>query len=174
MNQNPAEKNLTPGAEPEDLLKRSETPGIGIEEEVSKESAESQKGQEETKPAEIKEGGVLPRPKQSRRAAAMPPSPRDELTVQVEKLLAEGLKDAFEKLPPIAQQEFKLKGEQTAGKIRELLRSAKVKVKKVFRLIIEWLMLLPSVNHFFLEQEAKIKTDKIIALKKRDEEKIHI
>ncbi|MCX6781984.1 MAG: hypothetical protein NTW66_02610 [Candidatus Magasanikbacteria bacterium] len=174
MNQNPSEKNLIPGAEPDGLTKRSETPDFGVEEEAVKEEVETQAAPEEIKPAEIKEGGILPKPKQSRRAATMPPMPRDELTKQVEKVLSEGLKDAFEKLPPIAQQEFKLKGEQTAVKIRELLRSAKIKVKKIFRLIIEWLMLLPSINHFFLEQEAKIKTDKIIELKKRDEDKVHL
>ncbi len=173
MNQNIAEKNLTPGPEPENLLKRSETPAIHMEEEPLKEAVEEQESLEEIKQTEIKEGGILPKPKQRRRTSVTPPTPRDALTVQVEGILAAGLKDTYEKLPPIAQQEFKLKGEETAGKIRELLRSTKIKVKKIFRLIIEWLMLLPSVNHFFLEQEAKIKTDKIIELKKLDNEGPH-
>ena len=64
------------------------------------------------------------------------------------------------------REEFKLKGEQAASQIRELLKSAHIKVKKILRLILDWLRMLPGVNHFFLEQEAKIKTDKIIALKK--------
>ena len=86
--------------------------------------------------------------------------------------MSEGLEDAYQKLPPIAQQEFKLKGEQTAGLIRELMRSTKIKVKKIFQLIADWLSLLPNINHFFLEQEAKIKTDKIIKLKKQEAEKL--
>ena len=173
MDQKQGEKNLAPGNEPEGLLRRSETPIFQVEEEAVKETAEVSQPVEGVKPAEVK-SGLLPRPKKIKKTAVIPPPARDELTLQVEKLLADGLKDTYEKLSPIAQQEFKLKGEQTAAKIREMMRSAKVKVKKIFRLIIEWLMLLPSVNHFFLEQEAKIKTDKIIALKKQDDERIRI
>lgn len=94
-------------------------------------------------------------------------TPRDEITVKVEKILEEGLNDSFQRLSPIAKQEFKIKGEQTASQIRELLKSTHVKVKKIFRLILDWLRMLPGINRFFLEQEAKIKTDKIIALKKK-------
>ena len=79
--------------------------------------------------------------------------------------MEDGLNDSYQRLSPVAKQEFKLKGEQTASQIRELLKSAHVKVKKILRLILDWLRMLPGVNHFFLEQEAKIKTDKIIALK---------
>ena len=107
-----------------------------------------------------------------KRKALAPPLPRDKVTIKVEKILSDGLKDTYDKLSPIAQQEFKLKGEETASKIRELLRAARVQVKKIFRLILEWLMLLPNINRFFLEQEAKIKTDRIIELKKQEEEKI--
>src|SRR3989339_1651416 len=94
------------------------------------------------------------------------PNVRDALTVEVEKVMEEGLKDAFKELTPIQRQEFKIKGEQTATQIRDLLRATHVKVKKIIRLIVEWLKMLPGINRFFLEQEAKIKTDKIIALKK--------
>lgn len=93
--------------------------------------------------------------------------PRDEMAVKVERIMEEGLKDSFSRLSPVAQQEFKLKGEQTAVKIRELLKSAHVQAKKIFRLILEWLKMLPGINRFFLEQEAKIKTDRIIALKRK-------
>lgn len=93
------------------------------------------------------------------------PNVRDALTVEVEKVMEEGLKDAFKELTPIQRQEFKIKGEETAYKIRDLLRATHVKVKKIVKLIIEWLKMLPGVNRFFIEQEAKIKTDKIIALK---------
>ena len=95
------------------------------------------------------------------------PQVRDELTIKIEKVLEEGLGDSFQRLSPIAKQEFKIKGEETANKIRELMNSAKIKVKKIIRLILEWLKMLPGVNHFFLEQEAKIKTDKILQLKEQ-------
>ena len=94
------------------------------------------------------------------------PNVRDALTVEVEKVMEEGLKDAFKELTPIQRQEFKIKGEQTATQIRDLLRATHVKMKKIIKLIVEWLKMLPGINRFFLEQEAKIKTDKIMALKK--------
>lgn len=97
------------------------------------------------------------------------PQVRDELTLQVEKILEEELGDAFAQLTLIQQQEFKIKGEQTAFEIRQLLRKTHVNIKKVFELILEWLKLLPGVNRFFLEQEAKIKADKIMALKRSQE-----
>lgn len=93
------------------------------------------------------------------------PQVRDALTVQVERLMEEGLEDAFRAMTTVQQQEFKLKGEETAYRIRALLQKARVRVKKIFRLLLKWLKLIPGVNKFFLMQEAKIKTDKIIALK---------
>lgn len=93
------------------------------------------------------------------------PQVRDEMTVNIEKIMEEGLQDAYRELTPIQRQEFKIKGEETAFKIRDLLRAAHLQVKKIFRLLLEWLKMLPGINRFFLEQEAKIKTDKIIALK---------
>ncbi|TAN33032.1 hypothetical protein EPN28_03455 [Patescibacteria group bacterium] len=94
------------------------------------------------------------------------PQSRDEVTMKIEKILEDGLNEPYQRLSPIARKEFKLKGEQTAAKIRELMRSARVKAKKILRLILEWLKMLPGINKFFLEQEAKIKTDKIMALKR--------
>jgi len=93
------------------------------------------------------------------------------LAERVEKILEDGLREPYEKLSPVAKQEFKVKGEETAAKIAELLDRAKIQVKKIFRLILEWLLLLPGLNRFFLEQEAKIKTDKIFALKRQIEGK---
>jgi len=93
------------------------------------------------------------------------PQVRDELTIKIEKILEDGLDDAYQRLSPIAKQEFKIKGEQAALKIRDLLKSTNLKLKKILKIILDWLRLLPGVNRFFLEQEAKIKADKIIALK---------
>lgn len=100
-----------------------------------------------------------------RQPALVLPS-HDPLTLRVEKILEENVGEAYSRLSPIAQQEFKLKGEVTAQKIAELLKATHVKVKKIFSLILEWLRMLPGVNRFFLEQEAKIKTDRIMALYK--------
>ncbi|MFH1947449.1 MAG: hypothetical protein ABIJ23_04830 [Candidatus Magasanikbacteria bacterium] len=96
------------------------------------------------------------------------PQVRDEVTIQVEKVMEEDLGDAFLELTPIQKQEFKIKGEQVAFEIRDLLKKTHLKAKTIFKLIFEWLKMLPGINKFFLEQEAKIKTDKILALKKVD------
>ena len=95
------------------------------------------------------------------------PQVRDELTVKVEQIMEEGLKEAFQELTLIQKQEFKIKGEETALKIRAILSTARVKIKKIFQLILEWLKFLPGINRHFLEQEAKIKTDRIMALKEQ-------
>ncbi|MFA6105301.1 MAG: hypothetical protein WC725_01725 [Patescibacteria group bacterium] len=95
------------------------------------------------------------------------PPLRDPVAQKIEKILEENVGEAYSRLSPIAKEEFKIKGEITAKKIAELLSSTHVKVKKVFQLIMEWLKMLPGINRFFLEQEAKIKTDRILALHKR-------
>ena len=135
------------------LEKNNEIEKLG-DNEIKKLENEEQAGQQPT-PRTIK-----PRP-------AMPLPAKDAVMVKIEKIMEEGLNDSYQRLSPVAKQEFKLKGEQAASQIRELLKSAHIKVKKILRLILDWLRILPGVNHFFLEQEAKIKTDKIIALKER-------
>lgn len=90
---------------------------------------------------------------------------RSPLYYQVEGILAEGLEEAYQKLEPHQQLEFKQAGEVAASKIALLLKSAKVRVKEIFSLILRWLKVIPGLNKFFLEQEAKIKADRILALK---------
>ena len=49
------------------------------------------------------------------------------------------------------------------------MQQTKIQVKKIFILIISWLKIIPGVNKFFLEQEAKIKADRILDLKNRQD-----
>jgi len=105
--------------------------------------------------------------KGSKKKPSKIPAIKDAMTVKIEKIMEHDLSDAYSELTPLQQQEFKIKGEETAWEIRKLLKSAHVKLKTIFKLILEWLKMLPGINRFFLEQEAKIKTDKIIALKDR-------
>jgi len=85
---------------------------------------------------------------------------------QIDKILAEGLNDVFLSMNPKEQQKFREEGEKTVKKINELLTHAKVKLNKIINLIRRWLKLIPKVNNHFLEQEAKIKADRIMKLKK--------
>ncbi len=95
------------------------------------------------------------------------PPVKDQVTVQIEHIMEEGLGDAYKEMTPVQQQQFKIKGEETALKIRQLIKQGKLKIKTIFKLLIEWLVMLPGVNRFFAEQEAKIKADKIIELKQK-------
>ena len=90
----------------------------------------------------------------------------DERLKKIDDILAFGLNDIFLTLSPDKQQEFKIKGEETRDKINLLLKKTKINVGKIVNLIKKWLSIIPQVNRFFLEQEAKIKADKIIKLKK--------
>jgi len=85
----------------------------------------------------------------------------------IESILSEGLDQTFLAMPPDIQQRFKVRGEETAKKIDTLLSSTKVQVGKILSLILSWLQIIPGVNRFFLEQEAKIKADKLFDLRHR-------
>lgn len=89
---------------------------------------------------------------------------KDFILSQVEELLSDDLLGLYSELPRSTQAEFKAKGEETASKIQQMIKSARVVAKEVLDLIVSWLRIIPGVNKFFLEQEAKIKTDKILAL----------
>ena len=87
--------------------------------------------------------------------------------VEIDSILADGLNEVFLNMNAAQQANFKKTGEETVSKISKLLLETKVKVNKIVELIRKWLKLIPGVNRFFLEQEVKIKTDKIIKLKNK-------
>lgn len=101
-----------------------------------------------------------------------PPAPATPLPIdvatqqlqQVEQVLAEGLQDIFASLPPAEQQKFKVAGEQAAQEVFSLLGQVKVKVSSIVDVIRRWLSTIPGVNKFFVEQEAKIKAQKLVSL----------
>ncbi len=85
----------------------------------------------------------------------------------IDSILSEGLNEVFLKMNPAEQAVFKKTGEETVVKISKLLMETKVKVNKIVDLIRKWLKLIPGVNKFFLEQEVKIKADKIMRIKNK-------
>lgn len=92
-------------------------------------------------------------------------SAKSETLVKIENILEEDLADVYFKLEPKVKEKFKKQGEETSAKIEKLLLETKVQTKKIFKLILEWLKIIPGVNKFFIRQEAKIKTDRIIKIK---------
>jgi hypothetical protein len=84
----------------------------------------------------------------------------------VERALSNDLEEVYFQMSPETQVVFKKKGEETARAVKTLLEKTKVNAAKIAKLILNWLKLIPGVNKFFLEQEAKIKTDEVLKLKK--------
>ena len=88
--------------------------------------------------------------------------PRAGVLKQVESLLSEGLKELYMSLPEARRAAFKQTGEMVANKITDMVMFGKTKVKEIWKLIGEWLRVVPGINKYFLEQEIKIKTDRIM------------
>lgn len=84
---------------------------------------------------------------------------------QIERVMADGLESIYLSMPLETRRKFKKAGEETARKINQLLAQAKVKIGDIINLIKKWLMLIPGVNKYFLEQEAKIKADELMKLR---------
>lgn len=90
--------------------------------------------------------------------------PKSETLVKIEKILEEDLEEFYFSMPPKQQRIFKEKGEETASKIERMVETGRAVGRKILHLIRAWLKLIPGVSRFFLEQEAKIKTDKVISV----------
>ena len=84
----------------------------------------------------------------------------------IDRILSDGLGDIFVKLPQPKQQEFRVEGEKTVKKINQLIEKGKLNLGSLVKMIRQWLSIIPGVNRFFLEQDAKIKADKIMEINK--------
>lgn len=104
-------------------------------------------------------------------APIAPPVParpaKPEELIKVEKIMEAGLDELYKKMPLDKQRQFRIEGEKTANIIWQMVKTAKIQVKKILELITRWLKIIPGINKFFLEKEVKIKTDQIIALAKK-------
>lgn len=101
--------------------------------------------------------------------AARPAAPTtDPIQKEVETVLTENIAEIYKQLPQDRKAAFKQKGEEVAMQISAMIKGGLMQIKKILKMIREWLLIIPGVNKFFLEQEAKIKTDKIQALYERE------
>ena len=89
---------------------------------------------------------------------------KSSLHQNIENILEEDLEAIYFEMDPATQGAFKKSGEETTKEIIQLLDGAKASFKKVFKLITNCLKIIPGINKFFLEQAAKIKTDKILKI----------
>lgn len=154
------EQQSTPEVAPEKPIKK-EAPEKKVE--VEKELAELEKeiAKEEKRPTPPKPSFPTP--------STTPGVPKSETRKKIEKILSEDLVDIYQAMDESQKRIFKQKGEETASAIENLIQTAKATAKKIINLIREWLKLIPGVNKFFLEQETKIKTDKILEITKKKE-----
>lgn len=95
---------------------------------------------------------------------------KSESRKKIESILSEDLKEIFQGMDAAHKAEFKKQAAETASALEILIATAKATAKKVAKLISEWLKIIPGINQFFLEQEAKLKTDKILAMTREHKE----
>ena len=94
-------------------------------------------------------------------------SKEEKTEKQIEAILEEDLENTYFEMSDEKKKEFKKAGEETAWAITDLIyHKPKNVISKIIKLIRNWLKIIPGVNRFFLEQETKIKAEKIIDLKK--------
>ncbi|HJV33415.1 MAG TPA: hypothetical protein VJ694_05300 [Patescibacteria group bacterium] len=103
------------------------------------------------------------------RAASAPG--KDPTTRGVESILEEDLGDTYKKMDPRLQAKFRKEGERVTARIVAMVKAAKLKARETLALISGWLKMIPGANKFFLIQEAKIKTDKLVALAEEEKRK---
>ena len=89
---------------------------------------------------------------------------RAQNIADIERILEEDLSDIYFQLPEADKAKFRIKGEETAREISALLSATTIKLKKIIDAIRSWLKLIPGISQFFLEQEAKIKADRLLKL----------
>jgi hypothetical protein len=91
-------------------------------------------------------------------------SAKDAYHQRLERLLEDNLVDLYLQMPKAQRQQFRAEGERVASQLRQMIETAKIKAKQVLEIIRNWLKSIPGVSRYFLEQESKIKTDRVIRL----------
>ncbi|MEK7632622.1 MAG: hypothetical protein AAB473_02415 [Patescibacteria group bacterium] len=141
------------------ILPRAETPATGgVESSVERETSVAPQQNEAAISA------AVPVQQTAQRAAPsqVATDPRAKMLKDVEEILSDGLGDTYKALPKDRQLVFRQKGEEIANKITDMIIFGKAKAKEVWKLVMEWLGSLPGINKYFLEQEMKIKTDRVM------------
>ena len=87
---------------------------------------------------------------------------KSKLLTGIEVILAQDLGDAYLAMNEQKRIAFKKRGEEIAQKVQQMAQKGRFHVRKVLRWIRDWLRMIPGVNNFFLEQEAKIKADQLL------------
>jgi len=156
-----------------ELEKKAEIRPPETEAPPQKEDIEARPGVEVELPSDEtqEEVVVIEEEKPAPSAAAPPPVQKDPTTVAVEKILEEDLGDLYIKLDPETRKKFRAEGDKLAADLKGMVESFRIKARRVLHQIRDWLKIIPGINKYFLEQEAKIKTDKIMELAEQEKNK---
>jgi hypothetical protein len=93
---------------------------------------------------------------------------KSPLRQDIEAALAdESLQRIYAELPPATQGKFRSAGEALAARIEQMLTIGKVNLRAAHDGIEGWLSIIPRANRWYLQQEAKTKTDAILMLASR-------
>ena len=155
----PEKTEVSPPVSPQELEKGREA----VKREISEQAPTEKQKQGE---------GITSSPKASNTpvtpadAASIGSKVKSPELIQIENILEENMAEAFSSMDLATKTRFKQEGEITASRIEQAIRQTKIKIKEILDLIRNWLKIIPGVNKYFIEQEAKIKGDKITALKK--------
>jgi len=90
--------------------------------------------------------------------------PKTHLRRELEVVLAEDVFDFMKQTSPAQQVEIRRRGREVLDQVETMIKQTKVNIRKVIHLILAWLKLLPITNKYFLEQEAKIKAEKMLRI----------
>ncbi|MBN1585536.1 hypothetical protein JW899_04185 [Candidatus Uhrbacteria bacterium] len=89
---------------------------------------------------------------------------KDAYQQRLERVLEDGLTDIYLSMPKPQRQAFRVEGERVASRLRQAIDSTRIRASEILETITAWLRMIPGINRWFLEQEAKIKTDRVIQL----------
>lgn len=98
------------------------------------------------------------------------PHTKSERLVEIEKVMSDGLESIYASLDAPTQQKVRAEGEDAARGIEKIIEAGTYAAGKILSIIRKWIKHIPGVNQFFLEQESKIKTDKILAIARKTRE----
>ncbi|MFH1430787.1 MAG: hypothetical protein ABIG71_04730 [Candidatus Uhrbacteria bacterium] len=98
-------------------------------------------------------------------AASQQVAPKTPLREDIEAALADDrIRELYAALEPSVQQAFRVAAERLAARIEVMIAKQKLNIDDVHEEIVDWLHIIPTINRWFLVQEAKVKTDAMLKL----------
>jgi hypothetical protein len=150
-----------------DLAKKPVAPLESKEQELAPEQTQTVEEQGETPQAAPSQQAQTGQHISTLQERVATPHTKSERLVEIERIMGDGLEDIYNNLEPQVQQTVKAEGEKAANEIEGIIEQGKAVAKKVLSILRGWLEKIPGVNNFFLEQESKLKTDKIMAITRK-------